>query len=415
MNKKNRKPAIRFKAFNDPWEQREFLSCMDRIIDFRGRTPKKLGLEWSPSGYLALSALNVKDGYIDTAVDAHYANQELYDKWMRGSELKQGQVLFTTEAPMGNVAQVPDNKGYILSQRTIAFVTKDDLILDNFLATVLKSNSVFSKLESLTSGGTAKGISQKSLAKVDLPLPADLTEQQKISNLFLSLNCLITLHQRKLDKLQNVKKACLEKMFPQNGESVPRIRFKGFTDTWEQRKLAEIGDIVTGSTPSTQRPEYYSEDGIPWVTPTDITNAPIKDSQKKLSELGAKVGRVVPAKSILVTCIASIGKNALLEISGSFNQQINALIPNQQKYFPYFLFTESHHWSNKMKRKAAAGTMQIVTKKEFSCIATYVPKLAEQIIIGKLFEELDQLITLHQRKLDKLKNLKKACLEKMFV
>ena len=162
-------------------------------------------------------------------------------------------------------------------------------------------------------------------------------------------------------------------------------------------EVYEIGDIVTGSTPSTQRPEYYSEDGIPWVTPTDIKNAPIKDSQKKLSELGAKVGRVVPAKSILVTCIASIGKNALLQISGSFNQQINALIPNQQKYFPYFLFTESHHWSNKMKRKAAAGTMQIVTKKEFSCIATYVPKLAEQIIIGKLFEELDQLITLHQR------------------
>lgn len=194
----------------------------------------------------------------------------------------------------------------------------------------------------------------------------------------------------------------------------PVIRFKAFNDPWEQRKLAEIGDIVTGSTPSTQRPEYYSEDGIPWVTPTDITNAPIKDSQKKLSELGAKVGRVVPAKSILVTCIASIGKNALLEISGSFNQQINALIPNQQKYFPYFLFTESHHWSNKMKRKAAAGTMQIVTKKEFSCIATYVPKLAEQIIIGKLFEELDQLITLHQRKLDKLQNVKKACLEKMF-
>ena len=197
MEKKLNVPVIRFKGFTDAWEQREFLSCMDRIIDFRGRTPKKLGLEWSPSGYLALSALNVKDGYIDTAVDAHYANQELYDKWMRGSELKQGQVLFTTEAPMGNVAQVPDNKGYILSQRTIAFVTKDDLILDNFLATVLKSNSVFSKLESLTSGGTAKGISQKSLAKVDLPLPADLTEQQKISNLFLSLNFLITLHQRK--------------------------------------------------------------------------------------------------------------------------------------------------------------------------------------------------------------------------
>ena len=112
---KNKKPEIRFKGFSEEWEERKLLDNIEKIIDFRGRTPKKLGLDWSETGYLALSALNVKNGYIDPLVDAHYGNQELYDKWMKGNELHKNQVLFTTEAPMGNVAQIPDEKQYILS------------------------------------------------------------------------------------------------------------------------------------------------------------------------------------------------------------------------------------------------------------------------------------------------------------
>lgn len=96
------KPKIRFKGFDDAWEQRKLLSCIQSITDFRGRTPKKLGMDWSESGYLALSALNVKDGYIDFSQDVHYGNQELYDKWMSGKELHRGQVLFTTEKKIGD-------------------------------------------------------------------------------------------------------------------------------------------------------------------------------------------------------------------------------------------------------------------------------------------------------------------------
>ena len=91
-------------------------------------------MDWSENGYLALSALNVKNGYIDFNQDVHYGNQELYDRWMSGNELHKGQVLFTTEAPMGNVAQVPDNNKYILSQRTIAFDVKSEIISEDFFA-----------------------------------------------------------------------------------------------------------------------------------------------------------------------------------------------------------------------------------------------------------------------------------------
>ena len=193
----------------------------------------------------------------------------------------------------------------------------------------------------------------------------------------------------------------------------PAIRFKGFTDDWEQRKLSELGEIMTGSTPSTSKTEYYSEDGIPWVTPTDINEQTICDTPRKLSEEGAKVGRVVPANTILCTCIASIGKNTLLTVKGSFNQQINSLTPNEDND-AYFLLTESENWSDKMKRMAASGTMQIVNKTEFSELLTRVPKLEEQEKIGTYFLNLDNLITLHQRKYDSLVNVKKAMLEKMF-
>lgn len=211
--KGNNVPEVRFAGFTGPWEQRKLLDCIQKITDFRGRTPKKLGMDWSESGYLALSALNVKDGYIDFSQDVHYGDQALYDKWMTGNELHKGQVLFTTEAPMGNVAQIPDNRRYILSQRTIAFDVKSDLITENFLATVLRAPTVFASLTALSSGGTAKGVSQKTLTTVDITIPANLNEQEQLASMFSDIDNLITLHQRKHESLKRVKAALLQKMF----------------------------------------------------------------------------------------------------------------------------------------------------------------------------------------------------------
>nr|WP_314610945.1 restriction endonuclease subunit S [uncultured Lachnoanaerobaculum sp.] len=170
---------------------------------------------------------------------------------------------------------------------------------------------------------------------------------------------------------------------------------------WEQRKLGEIGIIITGSTPSTSIKYYYtdnSDEGIVWVTPTDIINNITVESEKRLTSLGQKVAHIVPKNTILVTCIASIGKNTMLIDRGSFNQQINGLIPYENKYEPYFLLTESFIWSNKMKSSAPAGTMQIVNRKEFSEIDADIPDKSEQNSVGAFFRTLDHLITLHQSK-----------------
>ena len=178
------------------WEQRKFMECINNIVDYRGKTPKKLEMNWSPEGYLALSALNVKDGYIDFELDANYGDIELYNAWMK-QDLSKGQVVFTTEAPMGNVAQIPDDSKYILSQRVIAFEVAHEKITDDFLATLLKSPKVFDDLTSLATGGTAKGVSQKSLSKLSVKIPQIIEEQNKIAKIICTLNKAITLHQRR--------------------------------------------------------------------------------------------------------------------------------------------------------------------------------------------------------------------------
>jgi len=143
-----------------------------------------------------------------------------------------------------------------------------------------------------------------------------------------------------------------------------------------------------------------------WVTPTDINSNIIKTTARRLSIKGEKVARIVPKNTILVTCIASIGKNALVLEKSSFNQQINSLTPFD-KYNPYFLLTDSVLWSNTMKQQGAAGMMQIVNKNEFSEIETNIPSEEEQNKIGNLYKQIDNLITLHQRYKNRRKGVDK--------
>ena len=323
------------------------------------------------------------------------------DSQLKDYNLLNGDVLFVRSSVklegVGEAALVPqtlDNTTY--SGFIIRF--RDEYGLDNnFKRFVFGIESVRNQIMSQATNSANKNISQSVLENLELAIPSK-SEQQKIGAYFSNLDHLITLHQRKYDKLVMSKKSMLEKMFPKNGQTKPEIRFSGFIDDWEQRKLGELGTITTGNTPSTSIPDYYSDDGIVWVTPTDICENITFESARKLSDLGQQVGRVVPKNTILVTCIASIGKNTMLGNMGSFNQQINGLTPNENKYDPYFLLTESALWSAKMKGSAAAGTMQIVNRTEFSELKTWLPSLIEQQAIGAFFKQLDHLITLHQRK-----------------
>ena len=194
----------------------------------------------------------------------------------------------------------------------------------------------------------------------------------------------------------------------------PRIRFKGFNDDWEQRKLDSLGKIITGNTPSTSKKEYWSpnSDGVVWITPTDINSVKTQCSERLLTKDGASQARIVPANSILVTCIASIGKNTINTVEAAFNQQINALVPHFSN--SYFILTMLNNMESAFKRVAGTSATSIINKKEFGQLSALLPEIEEQNKIGRIFELIDNNITLHQCKLEKLKLTKKALLQKLF-
>ncbi|MEO9273628.1 restriction endonuclease subunit S [Marinomonas sp. 5E14-1] len=411
-------PEIRFKGFSGEWGVVGLLDNIAKIIDFRGRTPKKLGLDWSASGYRALSALNVKQGYIDFSIDPHFGNQELYDKWMSGSELHKDQVLFTTEAPMGNVAQIPNSDKYILSQRTIAFVVKPKVITENFLAVLLRSPKVFQELSALSSGGTAKGVSQRVLAKINITLPRELTEQTSIGNTFQKLDNLINQHQQKHDTLSNIKKAILEKMFPKQGETVPEIRFKGFSGEWEEKELGtDVAEIIGGGTPSTAISEFWDGD-IDWYSPTEIGKRVYANgSEKKITALGLKSSsaKILPAgNTVLFTSRAGIGDMAILAKPGATNQGFQSLVV-KEGFSPYFLYSSGKLIKEFALKHASGSTFLEVSGKQLGRMKILMPNYEEQTTIGNYFQKLDTLIDQHQQQLTKLNNIKQACLSKMFV
>ena len=404
MKKEMKKvPAVRFKGFTGDWEQRKFSEFTKNVaVKNKSDLPLEVYAVTNDKGFIAQKEAHGEFGYMNNVDRTVYnivpPNSFAYNP---------------ARINVGSIGYYSGTKNVIVSSLYEVFQTEDS-IDDQFLWHWIKSDYFPKWVEKLQEGSVRLYFYYDKLQQVKMMLPS-LEEQKKIGCCLEKLDKFLTLHQQKLDQLKKLKAYFLQNLFPAKGEKVPKIRFKGFTGEWEERKLEEIGKIITGNTPSTNHSEYYSKDGIPWITPTDIFTNTISESAKKLSKQGEKFGRVVPAGTILVTCIASIGKNTMLLKRGSFNQQINGLVPNQDKFDSYFLLTESEFWSKRMKTEAAAGTMQIVNKKDFSSIKTYTPSLTEQQSIGHFFSKIDSLITHHQRKLVQLQAVKKFLLQNLFV
>lgn len=198
------------------WVVKSFYGLLDDIIDFRGRTPKKLGMDWGGGDVISLSANNVKDGYIDLAAECNLGSQVLYEKWMGGVNLEKGDIVFTMEAPLGKALRVPDSRKYILSQRVVAFKTKRG-VNNSFLLQLIWSERFQSELEKLSTGSAAKGINQKTLATVNVLMPNNDEEQEKIANCLASIDELVAAHTNKLDALKIHRKGLLQQLFAARG------------------------------------------------------------------------------------------------------------------------------------------------------------------------------------------------------
>lgn len=405
----DKKPAIRFKDYSDDWEQRKLGDCLS-LITYGFTNP----MEDTESGPWKLTAKDIGDGYIDYST-ARHTSIESYKKLTNKSKPVVGDLLLTKDGTLGRTALVDTNN--ICINQSVALLRCDEILSANYLNILLKSPRYQNEMLENAGGGTIKHIYITKVDKMFIDIP-DIEEQEYISKYFANLGNLITLHQRKYDKLQNLKKAMLEKMFPKNGSNVPEIRFKGFTDAWEQRKLGDIADIVGGGTPSTGNPSYWDGE-IDWYAPAEIADQIYANSsQKKITDLGYEnsSAKMLPPGTVLFTSRAGIGKTAILTRKGCTNQGFQSIVPHRGELEPYFIFSRTEELKRYGELVGAGSTFVEVSGKQMAAMELMMPPtMREQQTIGGFFQQLDNLITLHQRELEKLKNIKKAMLEKMFV
>ncbi|WP_019779428.1 restriction endonuclease subunit S [Streptococcus sobrinus] len=199
-------------------------------------------------------------------------------------------------------------------------------------------------------------------------------------------------------------------------QKIPNIRFKNYTDAWEQRKLGEVADIIGGGTPSTSNSEYWDGE-IDWYSPVEIGDKIFVDgSLKKITSLGLKKSsaKVLPVGSVLFTSRAGIGNTAILAKEGTTNQGFQSIVPHENKLNSYFIFSRTHELKRYGEVNGAGSTFVEVSGKQMSKMPILIPKIDEQVQIGSFFQSLDNLIALHQRKLEDLKSFKATMLSKMF-
>ena len=245
-----------------------------------------------------------------------------------------------------------------------------------------------------------------------------LAEQRRIGAFFDRLDSLITLHQRKYDKLCVLKKSMLDKMFPKGGSLYPEIRFAGFTDPWEQRKLGELFVIGgSGGTPSATNASYYGGD-IPFLGISDIKNRDITITAKSITEKGLEnsAAWIIPAGSICLAMYASVGKAGINRVSLATSQAFYNMV-FEDETLRDFIYTrlEKADTDNEWNPLISTGTQANLNADKVKSFRILLPSSDERRLIAKYFADLDSLITLHQRKLELLRNIKKSMLDKMFV
>ena len=325
------------------------------------------------------------------------------------NEVEVGDVFFTTssetpeEVGMSSVLLEKRGKTYLNS---FCFGFRPSEKIDSYyIAYMLRSKSARAKITLLAQGISRYNISKNKAMEIVVSIPSD-NEQEKVGTFFKEIDNLITLHQRKYDKLLSVKKSMLEKMFPKNDSNVPEIRFKGFTDAWKQRKLGNVVQITMGQSPdgstySDEPSDYILVQGNAdlqngWVCPRIWTTQITKkaDSGDLIMSVRAPAG--------------AMGKTAYNAVIG---RGVAAIKGNEFIYQLLVKMDTDGFW----KTLSCGSTFESLSSDNIKNAEVKVPAIAEQQVIGDFFSHLDRLITLHQRKLTKLQNIKKAFLEKMFV
>ena len=397
MAEKSKKPAIRFAGFTEAWEQRKLGELADIV---GGGTPSTGVSEYW-------------DGDIDWYAPAEITDQIFINSSQRkitaegfahssARMLPEGTVLFTSRAGIGKTT-ILQRKG-CTNQGFQSIVPHKDVLISYFIFSRTEELKEYG--ETIGAGSTFVEVSGKQMAEMELMMPPTIDEQRQIGTYFHNLDNLITLHQRKYDKLVNVKKAMLEKMFPKDGADVPEIRFKGFTEAWEQRKLGEIVGITMGQSPDGAT---YSETQADYILIQG--NADLKDGWVYPRVWTTQKTKTAEAGDLIMSVRAPAGTMGKTSYNAVIGRGVASIKGNEFIFQTLNKMDADGYW----RRLSAGSTFESLNSDSIKNAEIMVPTTQEQVQIGNIFQNLDNLITLHQRKLEKLKNLKKACLEKMFV
>ena len=406
MTEQAKVPAIRFAGFTDPWEQRKL---GELALTYSGGTPSA-----GNSAYYGGEIPFIRSAEIDcdstelslTVAGLNNSSAKLVDK---------GMVLYAMYGATSGEVAISKIKGAI--NQAILAMDASDMAANRFIAYWLRRQKK-SITETFLQGGQGN-LSGAIIKELGIPQPS-LDEQRQIGSFFSNLDDLITLHQRKYDKLVILKKSMLEKMFPKDGESVPEIRFAGFTDPWEQRKLSEVATFGGGHTPPMADPDNYEDGYVLWVTSQDVKSNYLDRTTTQITEKGAKELTLYPAGSLVMVTRSGILRHTLpvaeLRKPSTVNQDIRVILPQGECCGEWLLqFFISHNKELLLEFGKTGTTVESVDFGKIKDMLLYMPSTVEQQQIGDFFAKLDSLITLHQRKLELLRNIKKSLLDKMFV
>ena len=395
----NKTPKIRFKGFTDPWEQRKFgdvgsVAMCKRI--FKEQT--------SDEGDVPFYKIGTFGGEPDA-----YISQELFDEYKAKYPFpNKGDILISASGSIGRTVEFTGGNEYFQDSNIVWLKHGKDI--DNSFLKIL-----YNVVEWSCEGSTIKRLYNDNFLKTEFMLP-NIDEQKKIGEYFCSLDNLITLHQRDLEKLQNIKKSMLEKMFPKNGSNIPEIRFKGFTDPWEQRKLGDnIVEYKEKTTINNQYPVLTSSRrGIFFQTDYYDGNqiASVDNTGYNIVPYGFFTYRHMSDDEIFHFNINDITENGIVStLYPVFTTDENL----DSRYLQYQLNYGKEFAKYAILQKQGGSRTYMYLNKLKELRLTIPNSVEEQKKISAYFMKLDSLITLHQRELEKLQNIKKFMLEKMFV
>ena len=415
------KPKIRFKGYCNDWERRKLESLCDVFTDGDWIEAK----DQSDSGIRLVQTGNVgTTEYLDKENNKKWISEETFER-LHCKEIYEGDILISRlPEPAGRACIMPNLGVRMITAVDCTIVRTSNEYDSKYLVQFLSTPMYFKVVNSFLGGGTRQRISRGNLSGIDIPIPPTIDEQREIGKYFDTIDHLITLHQRQCENTKKLKKFMLQKMFPKKNQKNPEIRFAGFTNDWERRKLESLCDVFTDGdwieakdqsdsgirlvqTGNVGTTEYLDkENNKKWISEETFERLHCKEIYEGdilISRLPEPAGRACIMPNLGVRMITAVDCT-IVRTSNEYDS----------KYLVQFLSTPMYF--KVVNSFLGGGTRQRISRGNLSGIDIPIPPtIDEQREIGKYFDTIDHLITLHQNKCDELKKLKKFMLQNMFI